>query len=191
MYVPVVTLSAENDKKLLKQLKTGFKRTIKWKKYRSEMSNQTINNNLNYLIDQTFINVDRLYALSFKDDDDRASFSKYYVPKVEVKDFNVLNDGKLFFETPVKNEEEAYEAIIEMSKNNDYTTGNLLDYEYFKGHYRLIAIGLSKQIYLENPDLKQQVNFIARLKEDAKMFFITEKKEEATFDFSQNFVTFV
>ena len=191
MYVPVVTLSAENDKKLLKQLKTGFKRTIKWKKYRSEMSNQTINNNLNYLIDPTFINVDRLYALSFKDDDDRASFSKYYVPKVEVKDFNVLNDGKLFFETPVKNEEEAYEAIIEMSKNNDYTTGNLLDYEYFKGHYRLIAIGLSKQIYLENPDLKQQVNFIARLKEDAKMFFITEKKEEATFDFSQNFVTFV
>ena len=191
MYVPVVTLSAENDKKLLKQLKTGFKRTIKWKKYRSEMSNQTINNNLNYLIDPTFINVDRLHALSFKDDDDRASFSKYYVPKVEVKDFNVLNDGKLFFETPVKNEEEAYEAIIEMSKNNDYTTGNLLDYEYFKGHYRLIAIGLSKQIYLENPDLKQQVNFIARLKEDAKMFFITEKKEEATFDFSQNFVTFV
>ena len=191
MYVPVVTLSAENDKKLLKQLKTGFKRTIKWKKYRSEMSNQTINNNLNYLIDPTFINVDRLYALSFKDDDDRASFSKYYVPKVEVKDFNVLNDAKLFFETPVKNEEEAYEAIIEMSKNNDYTTGNLLDYEYFKGHYRLIAIGLSKQIYLENPDLKQQVNFIARLKEDAKMFFITEKKEEATFDFSQNFVTFV
>ena len=63
-----------------------------------------------------------------------------------------------------------------MSKNNDYTTGNLLDYEYFKDHYKLIAIGLSKQIELGNPDLKQQINFIGRLEEDATMFFIIEKK---------------
>ena len=85
-------------------------------------------------------------------------FSKYYLPKVEIKDFNVLIDGKPFFEISVKNKEEAYEAIIELSKNNDYTTGNLSDYEYFKDHYRLIAIDLSKQIELENPDLKQ-INF--------------------------------
>ena len=63
-----------------------------------------------------------------------------------------------------------------MSRNNDYTTGNLLDYEYFKDHYKLIAIGLSKQIELGNPDLKQQINFIGRLEEDATMFFIIEKK---------------
>ena len=73
----------------------------------------------------------------------------------------MLIDGKIFFETPVKIKEEAYEAIIEMSKNNDYTTGNLLDYEYFKDHYKLIAINLSKQIELENPDLKQQVAGVA------------------------------
>ena len=73
---------------------------------------------------------------------------------MEIKDFNVLIDGKPFFEIPVKNKEEAYEAIIEMSKNNDYTTGNLLDYEYFKDHYKLIAIDLSKQTELENTDLK-------------------------------------
>ena len=85
------------------------------------------------------------------------SFSEYYVPKVDIKYFNVLIDGKPFFEIPVKNKEEACEAIIEMSKNNDYTTGNLLDYEYFKDHYKLIAIDLSKQIKLENADLKQQI----------------------------------
>ena len=130
MYVSVVTLPAENDNKLLKQLKTGFKSTIKWNKYRSEMSNQTKNNNLNYLIDPTFTNVNRLFVLSCSNENDRTSFSKYYVPSVERNYFNVLIDEKRFFEVPVKNKEEAYEQIIEMRKKNDYTTGNLLDYEY-------------------------------------------------------------
>ena len=138
LYVPVVTLSGENDNRLLEQLKTGFKGTIKWNKYRSENSNQTKNNNLNYLIDLTFTNVNRLFVLTFKNEDDRTSFSKYYLTKVEIKDFNALIDGKPFFEIPVKIKEEAYEAIIELSKNSDYTTGNLLSYEYFKDRYKLI-----------------------------------------------------
>ena len=187
LYVPVVTLSAENDNKLLEQLKTGFKRTIKWDKYISEMSNQSKNNNLNYLIDPTFTNVNRLFPLSFENENDRTSFSKYYVPKVEIKDFNVFIDGNPFFEILVKNKEENYEAIIEMSKNNDYTPRNLLDYEHFKDHCKLIVIGLSKQVELESSDLKQKINFIERLEENnATMFFIIEKKEETTFDFSQN-----
>ena len=80
-----------------------------------------------------------------------------------------------------------------MSRNNDYTTSNLLDYEYFSKYYKLIAMGLSKQIELENLDLKQQINFIGRLEsnEGVTMFFIIEKKEETTFDFSQNSVTIV
>ena len=192
LYVPVVTLSAENDNKILEQLKRGFKKTIKWNKYRSEMSNQTKDNDLNYLTDPTFTNVNRLFVLTFENEDDRTSFSKYYVTKVEIKDFNVLIDGKPFFEIPVKNKEEAYEAIIEMTKNNKFTTGKLLDYEYFKDHYKLIATDLSKQIELENLDLKQQINFIGRIEENnATMFFLTEKKEETTFDFSQNFVVVV
>ena len=155
------------------------------------MSNQTKNDNLNYLIDPTFTNVNRLFVLTFKNEDDRSSFSKYYVPKVEIKDFNVLIDGKPFFEIPVKNKEKAFETIIEMTKNNDYTTGNLLDYEYFKDHNKLIA-NLSKQIELENPDLKQQINFIGSFEENnATMFFIIEKKEETTFDFSQNSVVVI
>ena len=67
------------------------------------MSNQTKNNNLNYLIDPTFTNVNRLFVLSFENENDRTSFSEYYVPKVEIKDFNVLIDGKPFFEILVKN----------------------------------------------------------------------------------------
>ena len=79
-----------------------------------------------------------------------------------------------------------------MSKNNDYTTGNLLDYKYFKDHYKLIAIDLSKQIELENPDLKQQINFTGKLEENnATIFSIIEKKEETTFKFSQNSVVIV
>ena len=182
MNVPVVTLSAEINNKLLEQLQTGFKRTIKWNKYRSEMSNQTKNNNLNYLIDPTFTNVNRLFVLSFENEDDRTSFSKYYVPKVEIKDFSVLIYGKPFFEIPVKNKEEAYEQIIPMSKNNDYATCNLLYYEYFKDHYQLIAVDLSKKIELENFDLKQQINFIGSLEENnATMFFIIEKKRRNHF----------
>ena len=102
LYVPVVTLSTENDKKLLEQLRTGFKRTIKWNKYRSEMTNHTKNNNLNYLIDPKFTKVIRLLVLSFENESDRTSFSKYYIPSVQIKNVNVLTDGKSFFD------EEAY-----------------------------------------------------------------------------------
>ena len=100
---------------------------------------------------------------------------------------------KVFFDMPIKNGEETFEQIIEMGRNSDYTTGNLLDYEYFSKHCKLIAIDLSKQIELENPDLKQQINFIERLirNEGATMFFITEKSEEKTFEFSQNAATVV
>ena len=110
LYVPVVTLSKENDIKLLEQLKSGFKRTIKWNKYRSQMTIQPKNNKLNYLIDPTFTNVNRLFILSFERNiigDNRDSFSDYYVPNVGIKDFNVLIDGKSFFDLPVKNKEEA------------------------------------------------------------------------------------
>ena len=95
LFVPVVTLSKEDDIKLLEQLKTGFKRTIKWNKYRSQMSIQPQSNNLNFLIDPTFTSVNRLFVLSFprnNNTDSKYSFSMYYVPKVKVNDFNVLID---------------------------------------------------------------------------------------------------
>ena len=157
------------------------------------MTIQPQNNNLHYLIDPSFTNVNWLFVLSFSRSDTRDyrnSFPHYYVPDAKIKDFNVLIDGKSFFDLPVKNEEEAYEKIIDMSNNNDYTTGNLLDFAYFKENYRLIAIDLSKQTKLKDP---QQISFIGKLLATggATMFFITEKSEEATLNFSQNSVTMI
>ena len=127
LYVPVVTLSKENHIKLLEQLKSGFRKTIKWNKSRSQMTIQLQNNNLNYLVDPTFTNINRLFVLLFQriagetntTKDYRDFFSHYYVPNVRIKDFNVLIDGKSFFDLPVKNEGETYEKIIDMSNNND------------------------------------------------------------------------
>ena len=117
---------------------------MKWNKYRPEMTNQTKNNNLKYLIDPTFTKANRLFVFSFENENDRKSFSKYYLPSVQIKDFNVLIYRKSFLNMSIKNEEETYEQIIEMGRNNDYKTDNLLDYEYFSKHYKLIAIDLSK-----------------------------------------------
>ena len=171
--IPVVTLSTQDDNKLLQQQKTGYKRTIKWNKYRSDISSQTKNSNLNYFIDPRF-KVNRLFVLSYENEDDRTSFSKYYMPTVEIKDYNVLVDGKSFY-VSIKSKEEIYEKIIEMRKNNEYTTGNLLDYEHFSNHYKLIATDLSKQMELENANTMQQINFIGRLEDEATTFFIIKK----------------
>ena len=155
------------------------------------MTNQTKTNHLNHLIDPTFIKVNRKFGLFFENEEDRTYFSKYYVPKVEIKVFNVLIDGKSFFDVPVKNKAQAYGKTMTISKNNDYTTGNSLDYEYFSKHYKLIAIDLSKQTELENPGLKQQINFIGKLEDDkATTFFIIEKSE-TYFEFSQNSVSII
>ena len=197
LYVPAVSLSKENDINILELLKSGFKRTIKWNKYRSQMTIQPQNNNSNYLFDSTFTNFNRLFVLSFSrnnNTDNRDPFSDYYVRNVEIKDFNVLIDGKSFFDLPVKNEEESYKKIIEMNNNNinsyKYTTGNLLDFAYFKKNYKLIAIDLSKQTNLKDP---QKINFTGKPLKNTKptMFFIIEKSQETTFNFSQNSTTVI
>ena len=91
------------------------------------------------MIDSTHTKVNRLFVLSFENENDRPSFSKYYVANVQIKDFNVLINGKSFFDTAIKNDKGTYEQIIEMGRNNsDYTTGTLLDYEYFSKHYKLL-----------------------------------------------------
>ena len=187
LYVPSVTLSKDDQTKLLTNLKSRFKREIIWNKYRSQMTTEAINNNLNILIDPTFTNVNRLFVLAYQTANDRQSYSQFYLPRVMVKDFNVIIDKLAFFDLPIKTEEEAYEKIIDISRNNEYTTGNLLDYGYFKKYYKLIAIDLSKQqVLLENKDLIQQINFIRKLEEAANAFIIIEKKENTILKFSQN-----
>ena len=96
------------------------------------MSTEAINNNLNILIDPTFTNINRLFVLAYQTADDRQSFSQFYFPRVMVKDFNFIIDKLAFFDLPIKTEEEVYEKIIDISRNNEYTTGNLLDFDYIK-----------------------------------------------------------
>ena len=117
LYVPVVTLSINDNIKFLENMKQAFKSTISWNKYRYEKTTQPKNSNLDYWIDRTFRNINRLFVLSFKngnDDPSRDVFDKYYMPLVEIKDFNALIDNKPFFDQPVKSKQEVYEKLIKM-----------------------------------------------------------------------------
>ena len=103
LYVPVVALSTEDNAKLLPQLKSGFKRTISWNKYLAKPELLAQNANLNHLIEPSFQGVNRLFVLAFEDDAQRISNKRYYIPNVEIKDYNVMIDGKNFFDQPIKN----------------------------------------------------------------------------------------
>ena len=128
IYIPVVTLSINNNIKLLENIKQGFKRTISWNKYRSEITVQPKTNDLDYLIDSKISSIYILFALSFKNGDHDPtikSFCKYCMPLLEIKDVNVLISKKPFFDQSVKIKQEAYKKFTEISRNGDYTAGNL------------------------------------------------------------------
>ena len=132
---------------------------------------------VNHLVDSRFQGVNRLFALSFKNENDRTSHSTCYLPKVEIKDYNVMIDGKNFFDQPINSDLKTYENIrrIATGQGDDYTTGCLLDYSYFKENYKMIAIDLSKQQALDaDPRAIQQINFTANLDRagNTTMFFI-------------------
>ena len=131
------------------------------------------------------MNISRLFVLSFKNSDDDPTknyFDVYYMLLVEIKDFITLIDNKPFFDQPVKNKMEAYENLVQMSRNDDYTTGNLLDYLYHQ-KCKLIAIDLSRQI---NTCIPQQINFTEKLEKDDSLtiFFNAEKQRKAIPSFS-------
>ena len=104
LYVPVVILSPRDNEKLLQQLKTGFRKTFNRNEYQSELTIQTQNRNLNHLIDPSFQGVNRLFVLSFENDAYRRSYNRYFFPTIEMKYFNVMIDGKNFFDQPIKND---------------------------------------------------------------------------------------
>ena len=119
------------DNELLKNVETGISFDYVWGRYRTQIINQSATNNLNFLIDPTFNNVNTLFVLAFPNEEDRSSFSKYYMPNVEIKDYNVLIDLQPFYDIPIKNKEKTYKNIIELFNQDNYTTGISLDYEYF------------------------------------------------------------
>ena len=101
IFVLVVTASTQDNTKLLQQLKSGFRRTINWNKYQSDPKTYAKNRYLNHLVNPSFQGVNRLFVLSFENENDRTSHSTYYLPKVEIKDYNVMIDGKNFFDQPI------------------------------------------------------------------------------------------
>ena len=147
IYVPVVTLSTQDNAKLLQLLKSGFKRTINWNKYQSNPRTCEQNRYLNYLVDRSFQGVNSFFVLSFENETDRTSHSTYYLPQIEIKDYNVMIDCKNFLDQPINSDLKTYENIrkIAIGQGDDYTTGCLLDYSYFKENFKMIAIDLSKQ----------------------------------------------
>ena len=151
LYVPVVTLSTKDNEKLLQQLKSDFKKTISWNKYESSIKTFAQNRYLNYLINPSFQEVNKLFVLSFENENDKTSHSTYHLPKVEIKDYNVMIDGRNFFDQPINSMNKTYENIrkIATGKGDHYTTGCLLDYPYFKENYKMIAVDLSRQNELD------------------------------------------
>ena len=193
IYGPFVTLSTQDNAKLLQQLKSCFKRAIDWNKYELNIKTFARNRYLNYVINTSFQGVNRLFVLSFANENDRTSHSTYYLPKVEIKYYNVMIDGKNVFDQPINSMIKTYENIREIAtgQGDDYTAGFLLDYSYFKDHYQMIAIDLSKQQALDaDPRAIQQINFTANLDREGNttMFVIIAEAKENVLDFSQGII---
>ena len=188
LYVPVVTLSTQENAKLLEQLKSGFKRTINWNKYQAKVSKERPNQYLDFLIDQSLQGVNRLFLLPFEDE--AQSYKRYYFPNRATKNY-VMIDGQNFFDQPIRNNLITYNNIPKIStdQGDDYTTGCLLDYIYFKNYYKMIAIGLSKQPALDaDPKAIQQINFTGNIENQSTIFFVSEEAKETVLDFSQGTV---
>ena len=192
LYVPVVTLSTQENAKLLQQLKSCFKRVINWNKHLSKPELLRRNPNLNHLVEPSFQGINRFFVLAFENDTQRTSHSDYYLPNVEIKDYNIMINGKNVFDQPIKNNKVTYENIrkIATGQGNDYTTGCLLDCPYFMDTYKMIAVDLSKQQTLDaDPRAIQQINFTANLdRTSTTVYFILEEAKETILDFSQGTV---
>ena len=175
LYVLVVTLSTQENIKLLEQLETGFKRTVNWNKCLAKTTNQAQNRYLDYLTGPSFQGVNRLFILSFKDANDRESHKQYYLPTMEINN-NIMIDGRNFFDQPIKGHLKTYDNIrkIAMGEGDDYTTWCL---SLFQKYFKLIAIDLSKQLKLDvDPKAIKQINFAENLDraKGSTMFFIIE-----------------
>ena len=169
LYVPVVTLSKEDNKDFIEQQNKGFQRSIYWNKYKIKEQTQDANANATKYInlDPSFQGVNRLFIMAYNrlaaandNQFNKDSRQIYYLPRNDLNKYNVIIDGRNFYDNPIESDSEKYRELkkVMIGKGEDYTTGSLLDYNYFKKHYKLVAVDLSKQKELDaDPRAIQQI----------------------------------
>ena len=195
MYVPVVTLSKEDNKGFIEQQNKEFQRSIYWNEYKTkELVIEDANaNNLKYIaLDLSFQSVNRLFVMTYNklaandNQFNRNSKRVYYLPRNDLKKYNVIIDGRKFYDNPIESDIEKYRELkkVKIGKGEDYTTGSLLDYDYLKKHYKLVAVDLSKQKELDaDPRAIQQIEFKYILETNSTIYWVLEKSKETILEF--------
>ena len=167
LYVPVVTLSKEDNKDFIEQQNKGFQRSIYWNEYKTKGVTENADaNNFKYIsLDPFFQGVNRLFVMthnSANGQPTRDGRKKYYLPRIDLNKYNVIIDGRNLYDNPIESDIEKYRELkkVMIGKGEDYTTASLLDFNYFKKHYKLVAVDLSKQKELDtDPTAIRQIEF--------------------------------
>ena len=191
LYVPIVTLLTKDNSNLTKQLNERFKRTVHWNEYKAvpDANATAAADPYTKTLDASFQGVNRLFALGFNrtaNNPTRSGYRQYYLPRADITKYNVLIDGRNFYDQPINDKIRQYDEIrkIATGKGDNYATGCLLDYKYFKDFYKLVAIDLSKQKELDaDPRAIQQIEFYGKLNADAFALFVLEKSKETVLEF--------
>ena len=191
MYVPVVTLSKEDNKDFIEQQNKGFQRSIYWNEYKTKEINEKADANVfKYInLDPSFQGVNRLFVMAYNRTNGqptRYGQQKYYLPRIDIEKYNVIIDGRNFYDNPIESDIEKYRELkkVMIGKGEDYTTGYLLDFNYFDKHYKLVTVDLSKQKELDaDPRATQQIEFKYMLGTNLTIYWILEKSKETILEF--------
>ena len=191
MYVPVVTLPKEDNKDFIEQQNKEFQRSIYWNEYKPKEINENADANVfKYInLDPSFQGVNRLFVTAYNRVDgqpNRDDQRKYYLPRIDLNKYNIIIDGRNFYDNPIESDIEKYGELkkVMIGKGEDYTTGSLLDFNYFKKHYKLVAVDLSKQKELDaDPRAIQQINFKYMLETNSTIYWVLEKSKETILEF--------
>ena len=191
LYIPVVTLSKEDNKDFIEQQNKGFQRSTYWNEYKTTEINEDADANvLKYInLDPSFQGVNRLFVMAYNranGQPTRIGKQKYYLPRIDLEKYNVIIDGRNFYDNPIESDIENYRELkkVMIGKGEDYTTGSLLDYNYFDKHYKLVAVDLSKQKELDaDPRAIQQIEFKYILVTNSTIYRVLEKSKETILEF--------
>ena len=185
MYVPVVTLSKEDNKDFIEQQNEGVQRSIYWNEYKTKEINENADANVfkHINLDPSFQGVNRLFVMAYNRENGQPTSNgqQKYLPRIDLEKYNVIIDGRNFYDNPIKSDIEKYRELkkVMIGKGEDYTTGSLLDFNYFDKHYKLVAVDLSKQIELDaDTRAIQQIEFKYMLGTDSTIYWVLEKSKE-------------